>query len=260
MDKDKLEGLLVDYIDNKLDPNDRSMVEKILADEPDVRKLYGELREIIGVMEHSAAFDPGRKLKTNFDRTLRDEIDAEKTSKLMVFPPAFYRVAAAIALLVIGGGIGFMLSRQNDEKLAGGGLRENQDPHPEVTRQMIAMVSNDQSASERIRGVNVAMALENADDEIVNALVKLMNEDPNSNVRLAALDALSRFIDEAPVKKHIINSLPMQKDPIVQIALIQLLVKIKEKSVVHDLQNIVDDEGTMQAVKDEAYTGILKLS
>jgi HEAT repeat protein len=125
---------------------------------------------------------------------------------------------------------------------------------------MMAMLDNSQSASQRIQGVNVAMGAEKADDEVVKALVKLMNEDPNSNVRLAALEALSKFIDEAPVRNAILTSLSKQKDPVVQIALIQLLVRMKEKGVVNDLQKIVDDEGTIQAVKDEAYTGILKLS
>jgi hypothetical protein len=37
-------------------------------------------------------------------------------------------------------------------------------------------------------------------------------------------------------------------------------VDLKEQSVVDDLKKIVDDEGTMEAVKDEAYSGILKLS
>jgi hypothetical protein len=34
--------------------------------------------------------------------------------------------------------------------------------------------------------------MEKPDDEIVNVLVKTMNEDVNTNVRLAALDALGR--------------------------------------------------------------------
>jgi hypothetical protein len=87
-----------------------------------------------------------------------------------------------------------------------------------------------------------------------------MNEDPNTNVRLAALDALSKFYDEPIVRKALIEGLSIQKDPVVQIALIQLMVKIKEKGIVTDLQKIVDDEKTMEAVKDEAYTGLLELS
>jgi HEAT repeat protein len=95
---------------------------------------------------------------------------------------------------------------------------------------------------------------------VVTALVRTMNEDPNTNVRMAALDALSKFYEEPAVRKALIRSLEKQKDPIVQIALIQLLVRMKEKGVVNDLKRIVDDNEVLTPVKDEAYTGILKLS
>jgi len=37
-------------------------------------------------------------------------------------------------------------------------------------------------------------------------------------------------------------------------------VKMKEKSVVKQLEKMTQDASTMKAVKDEAYSGILKLS
>ncbi len=96
--------------------------------------------------------------------------------------------------------------------------------------------------------------------KIVHVLVKTMNEDHNSNVRLAAMEALGKFSNEASVRNALIQSLASQKDPVVQIALIQLLVKMKEKSVVRQLEQMTKDASTMKAVKDEAYSGILKLS
>jgi hypothetical protein len=71
---------------------------------------------------------------------------------------------------------------------------------------------------------------------------------------------LSKFHAEPQVRKVLLDALSTQKDPMVQIALIQLMVRMKEKSVVNDLKKIVDDSGTMKAVKDEAYSGILILS
>jgi HEAT repeat protein len=109
-------------------------------------------------------------------------------------------------------------------------------------------------------GVSVAYELETADDQIVKVLVRTMNEDTNTNVRLAALDALSKFNAENSVRQALINSLAIQKDPVVQIALIQLLVKLKEEAVLKQLEKLTKDASTMKAVKDEAYTGILKLS
>jgi hypothetical protein len=159
--------------------------------------------------------------------------------------------------LIICGSIGFYIKQQND-------LIAKRDAELKElqlqTQEMMAKIGNDQSASQRIQGVNVSLKFEKANDAVVDALVKTMNEDPNSNVRLAALEALSRFINEKNVRQAIVNSLPKQKDPIVQIQLIQLLVKIKASGVVDDLQKIVEDDETMHAVKDEAYSAIMKLS
>jgi hypothetical protein len=261
MEKQKLESLLIDYIDNKLNTVDRHNVEQELVRNPDAYKLYEELKEVMHVMDRSARLEPTTKLKSGFEDLLRAEIAAERKTKTVFFQPAFYRVAAAVALLIMGAGIGYWINEKNDERIAR--IEDQMRKQEEImmaTRNMMAMLDNSQSASQRIQGVNVAMGIEKADDEVVKALVKLMNEDPNSNVRLAALEALSKFMDEAQVRKEILGSLGKQKDPVVQIALIQLLVRMKEKGVVNDLQKIVDDEGTIQAVKDEAYTGIMKLS
>jgi HEAT repeat protein len=261
MEKEKLESLLIDYIDNKLNTVDRQAVEQELVRNPAAYKLYEELKEVIHVMDRSARLEPSLKLKNNFENILKAEIAGNRQTKTIFFQPVFYRVAAAVALLIIGGGIGFFISKQNDKRLdeMAKQMKENQ-LLMEQTREMMAMMTNDQSASQRMQGVNVAMQLEKPADEIVKALVKTMNEDPSSNVRLAALDALSKFIGEEGVRKELISSLSKQKDPVVQIALIQLMVKMKEKGVVNDLRRIVDDAKTMQAVKDEAYSGILRLS
>jgi hypothetical protein len=261
MDKEKLESLIIDYIDNKLNSVDRRMIEQELVNNTDAFKLYEELKEVIQLMDRSARIEPSEKLKANFNAVLETEIAGQKKTKTIFFQPAFYRAAAAVALLVIGGGIGFFLSKQNDVRLARiDSLMREQQQQMKITRDMIAMMNNDQSASQRMQGIKVAYKMEKADDEIVNALVKAMNEDGSSNVRLAALEALSHFMQEPQVRKALVNSLAKQKDPIVQISLIQLLVKMKEKGVVNDLQKIVDDEQTIQAVKDEAYSGIMKLS
>ena len=89
---------------------------------------------------------------------------------------------------------------------------------------MMSLIDNQQSASQRLQGINVALTIESADDEVVNALAKRMNDDPNTNVRLAALDALSKFHTEPQVRKVLLDALSTQKDPMVQIALIQLMV------------------------------------
>jgi hypothetical protein len=257
MEREKLEGLIIDYIDNKLTTSDRQLVEQELVSNPEAYRLYEELKELIQVMDHSAKLEPTSKLQSSFDQMLQSEIRSSEKGKVVSFTPWFYRAAAAVALLVIGGSIGFYISnqKQQEERLA-----KIEQEIQQNKQMMLSMLDNDQSASQRIMGVNVALKMNNADTEIVDALVKAMNEDPNSNVRLAALEALSAFTDNSKARSALIASLGKQTDPVVQIALIELMVKLREKSVMKDLQRIVDDSESMQAVKDEAYNGIMKLS
>jgi len=264
MEKEKLEGLLIDYIDNRLNAVDRDTIEQELLHNVEARKLYNELKEIITVMEQSAPFEPTSNLKEKFHKDLTAERVTANRSKTIFFTPAFYRVAAAVALMIISGAIGFWISKNNaqQERLA------QIEKEMEITRRQLAdtkqlmmgMLENDQSASQRIKGVNVAMDLTKADEEIVRVLFKTLHSDPNTNVRLAALEALYKFQHDTSIRKGLIDALSKQSDPMVQIRLIQLMVDMKEKTVVDDLQKMIDDAGTMKAVKDEAYSGILKLS
>lgn len=258
MEKERLESLLIDYIDGRLEASDKAVVEQLLATDGEARQLHAELKEVIEVMDHSAKLHPSSSLQQSFDKMLRQEIaSAKKETKVVFFTPIFYRAAAAVLLLIVGGGAGYMISKYQRQQEEIAEIKREMDATKSL---MIAKIGNDLSPSQRIEGVNVSLKINKADDEVVQALVKAMNEDSNTNVRLAAVDALSRFYTDPVVRREIIAALGNQKDPIVQIALIQLLVKMKEKNVVDDLNRIVDDEQTIKPVKDEAYSAILKLS
>lgn len=122
---------------------------------------------------------------------------------------------------------------------------------------LFANLRDKESPSRRLAAASQVEKITSTDNDIVDALVKTMNTDANTNVRLAALDALSKFYREPYVKKKLLSSLQKQKDPMVQIALIELLTKMKEASILKQLNRMVSDENTMQAVKDQAYSGIL---
>ena len=258
MDKEKLESMLIDYIDGRSTEADKTIVERELAQSKEANQLYEQLREVMSAMEKSEKLEPGARLRASFDNLLREEIAKEKSSRTISrFQPIVYRMAAGFVLVMAGIGIGYWVNKnqQREEEL----LALKQEI--QATKQMmLVMMDNQQSASQRIQGVNVALKIDKADDDVVKALSKMMNEDPNTNVRLAALDALSKFREEPLVRKELIQALSLQKDPVVQIALIQLMVRMKEKGATKDLERIIDDNETMKAVKDEAYSGLLKLS
>ncbi|MEQ8424482.1 MAG: HEAT repeat domain-containing protein [Cyclobacteriaceae bacterium] len=257
MENEKLEAMLIDYIDGSLSEDEKSGVEALLAKDNDVQKLYQELKLVMSAIDQSKEIEMRPGHEKIFENSLKAEMAARKESRSIFFQPVVYRAAAAVALVMVGITGGFWINRNNQHEQELAALRKEMEQTKQL---MMSMLTNQQSASQRMQGVNVALTISNADSDIVGALANAMMTDPNTNVRLAALEALSKFIDDPQVRKLLTNSLSNQDDPVVQITLIQLLVQIKEKSVINDLEKIVDDEKVIQAVKDEAYTGILKLS
>jgi hypothetical protein len=257
MEREKLEGLLIDYIDGKLNSIDKHAIEQELMKNKESFKLYEQLKEVMQVMDQSNRIEPSDKLRLGFEMLLEEEMKHSAKGKTIFFQPHFYRVAAAVALLILGGAAGFWISRYQRQQAEIAQMKEEMQKTKEL---MMAMMSDEESPSQRILGVKAAYKTHQPDDEIVNALIKTLNDDPNSNVRLAALEALRKFTNEKKVKSALIQALSHQTDPVIQIALIQLMVQMKEKEAIKSLQKITEDEETLPAVKDEAYAGIFKLS
>jgi HEAT repeat protein len=124
---------------------------------------------------------------------------------------------------------------------------------------MFAGLNNMESSASRINAASQSYKLKNTGNDIVDALVNTLNTDPNANVRLAALDGLGRFYRDDYVRKKLMASLKKQQDPLVQIALIDLLTRMRESGILSELEKIVNDENTQKAVKDCAYSGIIQL-
>jgi hypothetical protein len=76
MEKEKMESLIIDYIDNKLNTIDRQTIEQELVRNPEAYKLYEELKEVMLLMDKAARVEPSTNLKSNFDKMLESEMKA----------------------------------------------------------------------------------------------------------------------------------------------------------------------------------------
>lgn len=257
MEKDKLESMLIDYLDGQLNEYERTQVEHELKENPEAAKLLEQLSTVINAMNTATPAEPSPKLQYKFDELLQQEIKEQQKAKQVSFWSDLYKIAAALLLIIVGGGIGYWLSRdqkKDDE------MRAMRKELEQVKQMMIAQMEDSQSPGKRILAVQTAAHTETADIEILDALIKVMNEDPTNNVRITAIEALARFHENPHVRKALVTSLGVQKDPVVQIALIQLMVKIQEKRALKTLERISEDDHVLPAVKDEAHMGIFKLS
>ncbi len=124
----------------------------------------------------------------------------------------------------------------------------------EVQQMMAISLLNQTSTSERLKGVTWTSRVPQPEPKLVNALVNTLNYDQSVNVRLAAVDALYEFNNRDGVREALTLSLTRQKSPIVQIALIDLLVELQERSSLDVLKDLTDAQNP--SVKARAEKGI----
>lgn len=272
MEERKMEDLMIDYVEGNLEGELRNHVERTIEKSAEWKLEFERLTKVVSLMEGTAELKPDSSLRTSFDTMLAEEIANEgvEAKQIQMQPKVqvnanvqtsknqwFMRIAASIALLAIGGVIGVLVmkNQQNAQELAA--LKSEM----EMTRNLVmASLQNQSSASNRLSGVNTAMSMEVSDKKIITALVNTMNTDDNTNVRLAAVSALARFSDEMEVRKELLKALETQQDPLVLINLINLMVQLKEEKAIAPLKVIMEKTELLDAVKDEAQMGVFKLS
>jgi hypothetical protein len=181
------------------------------------------------------------------------EGEEDKVINLQLSWNTLYKVAAAIAFVVIGFVGGKMINQNNSE------MQALQQELQETKELVLLSMMKQESASQRIKGVMASYDLEQGDEEIVNALINTMNNDDNINVRIASVEALGRFSEDENVKKALIDALSTQEFPAVQIRLIDLLVEMGDQRALDPLQQVATDEGIIQTVRDQAQMGVFKL-
>jgi HEAT repeat protein len=128
-------------------------------------------------------------------------------------------------------------------------------------RQLVALsMLEQQSASQRLQGVNYSTQIEQPDPEIASALLHVLRFDNSVDVRLAALDALRRYKGDPQVRSGLLTALADQQSPLVQIALIDLFVEMRESNAKDRLRHIEQDSKMNPTVRQRAQWGIQQLS
>jgi hypothetical protein len=237
----------------------------------DSEQLGAIWKNLALIPESSKDFEPSSAVRSRFYETLgafRQGLEsAPKRSigdrLLAMWPkqPA-YQVAASFAMLAIGLGLGYEI-KQSPVTPA------QIQPGPEVAqlrdevssmKQMVALsLLQQQNAGERMRGVSYAYMAQPNDTQVLTALLTTVNNDESTSVRLSAVDALHAFGGSPVMRAAVIQSIRKQQNSLVQVALIDLLVDLKEKEAVPELQALSVDSKINAAVRQHAQQAIGKL-
>jgi HEAT repeat protein len=123
---------------------------------------------------------------------------------------------------------------------------------------MLAMLENS-SAAERMKAVRFAQDLPSPDEAVLSALVRTVNDDPNVNVRLTAVDALSLYADYPKVREALVQAIVRQESPLVQLALADVMLALNEKRAVEPIRRIIASPLVDYSVKSKLEATVRQL-
>jgi hypothetical protein len=260
---EKIQGQFADYLTGDLDEFGRNGVRTHILDCAACREDLENLTVVwakLGVLPEE---QPGSAVRSRFYAMLEDHKAARPvearprwTDWFSFRRPAFAASFSAF-LLLLGVGTGWLLNggRQGGEPYASL-AREVQDMRQQVALSMLSQ----SSATERIQGIGYSAEVKNPNDATLAALFKAVDSDPSPNVRLAAVDALYLFRDRPGVRESLVKSLSAQSYPLVQVALIDFLVEVREAKAVDALKKLIEAGELTPDVKTRAEQGLKQMT
>jgi hypothetical protein len=243
--------------------------ETSLAEEQQLRAYFRDPGGVpVHLRSHAAQFGAPEALRTQQTKMAawedwlvtydRSQVREKGNQRWLGFP-AGWRVAASITLILLGfgGGVWYNHSRG---PVGSPPLAQSEPAQVAAARRVLGFnQAGSTSASERIQVVRQMTNLPEADEELIQILVNTLNFDDNVNVRLAACGALYHFGQTPRVREAFIQSLRVQTDPNVQVALIDALIALEEKRALREMQRLTQDSTVLEVVRLRARQGVGKL-
>jgi hypothetical protein len=167
------------------------------------------------------------------------------------------RLAAAVLVVAIGFGAGFFMG--SGGKNGSGKIERLSREVDSLQQQMTLSLLDQPSASARLQGIALTSRVQEPEPSLIAALLETLDSDPSVNVRLSVVDALYLFSGREEVRAALTASLARQTSPLVQIALIDLLVSLKEKQAAAALKKLLNDKKIIPEVQQRAQMGISQI-
>ncbi|MEM1002399.1 MAG: HEAT repeat domain-containing protein [Bacteroidota bacterium] len=191
--------------------------------------------------DNKSAFDDKKmpeRASLDFEQRLKKELheDSSKVKRLHIVK--YLTVAASVALLI---SFGYWF-QDRQEHIA---KRDNL---------VLALDNSDTSSSrlEAIYDIEDAFEHQKEDEKILNAFFKILNSDSDANSKIAVIDALLKFPNNASVRNELIDALSNESEPLVQLKLIKSVATLREQRAKAPLQKIIEDEESLPLVKGNA--------
>jgi hypothetical protein len=276
--------MLTGWMDNQLTEIGRAMMETHLAECAECRQQLETNRHLWDLMGEVSVPEPSDKMGVRFEAMLDTYKKGEerRTPGLVRYIRQLFAVrpgftwAYSVVLVVVGVGMGLLVNRFSGTGLGAGpdvaGVRpaagsgsEGQQLEAlsaqvhEMKEMVLLSLLENPSASERIRGVSYTSEIKKVNKNVVDALLSTLNNDPNANVRLITLDALTHYTDEAAVREGLVQSILQQDSPLMQAALADVMLKLQEKRAVRPLKQLLQQKDLNEMVRTKIEQTLTRL-
>jgi hypothetical protein len=168
------------------------------------------------------------------------------------------QLAIAASLLLVG----LVIGRATAPRPAppNGELAEVRGELRDMRQMLTLSLLQQQSATERLRGVSSTAQIDQPGNEVVAALLDTLLHDPNVNVRLAAVDALRRFSDRPDVRVGTKRAASDTSSPLLQVALIDFMVETRDPDAPALLRSLEQNDSIDGLVRERARWGLDQLA
>ena len=257
MNCDDLGERLVDSWDDGLSVAERAELEQHLTGCDDCRMESEQLEAVwleLGSLDHALDV-PSERLRSRFYGFLAEQQRRRETTGLRrrwvgwmesIWPhrsrPQMAWVAVALMLGIVVGLAGTGLGTSSE-------IRALRTELAEISERVGLSLLTHPAATERLRGVSLTDRTA-GDERVVSALLDLVKNDPSVNVRLAAIEALALRIEQPGVKPRLLNTLPEQQSPLLQMTLLDVFLPADGEQVFLVAEPLLDAEGLDEAVRE----------
>lgn len=131
--------------------------------------------------------------------------------------------------------------------------RPKANPHQEIYDGLADSVS----VAGRLDAIIKANTLASLNDKLKTELCRTFSEDDNDNVRLAALEVLSKFSTDKYIQEQLVAGLSKQKDPVVQLELVKIMGNHSSPETTDKLIAMANNPFTVDAVKEQVHYALL---
>ncbi|WP_273565620.1 HEAT repeat domain-containing protein [Maribacter halichondriae] len=263
MEKETFESKVIDFLSDRMNEAEIKEFEKFLNDHSEYQVQFDALSRTWRGVDGIEVPEPTENMDVRFFEMLQSEIEKEKNakddseswfSKILegLWKP---QVAYSILLLTIGLTAGYLMNADTSSVPMKTTIVGNSETE-EVREQLVLTLLDQPSANKRLQGISEANKISKVDETVIKALLKTLNNDPNVNVRLAAIASLTNYLDNPIVREGLVQSIIKQDSPIVQVTLANLMVALQEKKSVEPFRTLMRTKELNESVKEKLETSI----